>query len=93
MHLHGDIFKWWTRGGVVDRGALLQAGRSSIPGEIIEGFQYKETIEQKFGPLVRLASNRNEYQKMFRGNRTRPARKDDSLTAIELNWIEFIYVP
>jgi hypothetical protein len=34
------------------------------------------------GPRVYLASNRNEYQKVFLGSRAHPVRKTDNLTAI-----------
>jgi hypothetical protein len=54
----------------------------SSPDNIIEFFQFTQSFQLHHGPEVYSDSNRNEYQKIFLGCKTRPARKADNLTAI-----------
>jgi hypothetical protein len=44
--------------------------------------QFTYSLQTNFGPGVDSAPNRNEYQKMFRGNKARPVRTYDDLTVI-----------
>jgi hypothetical protein len=45
-------------------------------------FQFTLSFQTYYSTGVDWASNKNEYQEMFIGNRERPARKADNLNAI-----------
>jgi hypothetical protein len=49
---------------------------------LIQCFPIHRIHPAALGPGVDLASNRNEYQKIFFGSRARPERKADNRTAI-----------
>jgi hypothetical protein len=48
-------------------GTMLQAGKvtGSIPGEVIELFQFTKSFQPHYGLGVYSTSDRNEYQKIF----------------------------
>jgi hypothetical protein len=45
-------------------------------------FKFIQFFQLHHGPKVYSASNRNEYQKISLGDKERPARKAENLTAI-----------
>ena len=59
---------------------MLQIGRSLVRFQMVSlEFFIDITLPIHYGPGVDSASNRNEYQEYFLGQR-RPVRKDDNLT-------------
>jgi hypothetical protein len=58
---------------------MLQAGRSRVRIPMKWNFS---SFQPHYGPGVDSASNRNEYQEHSWGDKGRPARKVDNLTAI-----------
>jgi hypothetical protein len=54
----------------------------SIPDEVTEYFHLAKSFQTHYALGVDSASNRNEYQKIFLGEKERPARKANNLTAI-----------
>jgi hypothetical protein len=47
----------------------------------IEFFQYAQTFQPHYGTNIYSASNRNEYQKLLLGCKSRPELKTDNLIA------------
>jgi hypothetical protein len=63
---------------------MLQAGRSRVPFQMrsLNLFSMHLIPSAALGPEFHLASNRNEYLKVFLGSKARSERKVDNLTAI-----------
>jgi hypothetical protein len=61
----------------IPRCAISQKITGWSSDEVIEYFQFFLPFEPHYGPGVDSASNRNEYQQVFLGSRTRSARKSD----------------